>query len=299
MAYANLDLAQPFGLFVLERFFLLSHVVLAPFMAIGVVAVSGAIAARLRGGATLAVPGVAAAVLVAAGVSVVVHYGAIDQRDNHLARTYADDILNSLEPHAILLGSGDDVVFPVTYLQAVEHVRMDVTPVWTSALRGPRWYRDWLRARDPDLVLPPEGADPRSPERSIKAFVDANRARPIAFIGPALDDSVNGSYLGVPRGLVTTLAPVSTAVTLDALVADNERLLAQYHVPAFESVKPGTFETGVLRRYAIPALVVGTQLERAGDTAAARRWYERAVGIDPTFADAREALARVRTPGGV
>jgi hypothetical protein len=291
MAYANLDLSQPFGLFVLERFFMLSHVVLAPLMAPGVVLAID-FAAR-RASRPIAVAGVSLAVAAAAATSVVTHYRAIDQRTNHVARTYAEDILSSLPPHAILLGSGDDVVFSVTYLQAVEHVRMDVTPVWTSALRGPRWYRDWLRARDPQLVLPPEGGDPRSPDHSMKVFADANGARPIAFIGPALDDSVNGSYVGIPRGLVVALQPASAPIYLDTLVRENEQVMASYRVPAAAAIKPGTFETGILRRYAIPAQILGSQLERAGHLAEAKTWYERAAAIDPTFADPRDALARI------
>ena len=294
MAYANLDLSQPYGLFVLERFFLLSHVILAPLMALGVLVAIEILSARLRVPSVAAMSAVSALLVVAAAFSVATHYRAIDQHDNHVARTYAEDILNSLDQRAILLGSGDDVVFSVTYLQAVEHARMDVTPVWTSALRGPRWYRDWLRVRDPSLVLPPEDGDPRSPDRSLKAFVDANRARPIAFIGPALDDSVNGSYFGLPHGLVAQLEPVSTPVYLDALVNENERVISTYRVPPAASIKVGTFETGILRRYAIPALVIGTQLERAGNVAAARPWYERAVAIDPSFTEARSELDRIR-----
>lgn len=298
MAYANLDLSQPFGLFVLERFFLLSHVVLAPLLALGAALAIDLAGTRLRLGAATATAAVSILVIVAAAVSVSSHYRAIDQRDNHVARTYAEDILNTLDPHAILLGSGDDVVFTVTYLQAVEHQRMDVTPVWTSALRGPRWYRDWLRARDPALVLPAESGDPRSPDHSMKAFIDANRARPVAFIGPALDDSVNGSYFGVPRGLVVRLEPTSTPVYLDELVRENERLLSLYRVPPAGTIKPGTFETGILRRYAIPAQIVGSELARAGNLAAAKRWFERAVSIDPSFEDARTALERIgREPG--
>lgn len=292
MAYANLDLSQPFGLFVLERFFMLSHIVLAPLMALGVALAIDLVARRTN--RRFAVASLSLGVLAAAAASVATHYRAIDQHGNHVARMYAEDIFNSLEPHAILLGSGDDVVFSVTYLQAVEHVRMDVTPVWTSALRGPRWYRDWLRARDPVLVLPAEGGDPRSPDHSMKAFADANRARPIAFIGPALDDSVNGSYIGIPRGLVVRLQPVSAPVYLDELVRENETVMASYRVPASAAIKPGTFEAGILRRYAIPAQILGSQLERAGNLAAAKPWYERALTIDPSFADPRSALERIR-----
>jgi Protein of unknown function (DUF2723) len=293
MAYANLDVSQPYGLWVLQRFFLLSHVILAPFVALGVALAIEIVGTRLAAGARVAKIAIAAAVVAAAGASVATHYRALDQSNNHLARTYAEDVLSSLDPHAILLGAGDDVVFTVTYLQAVEHVRMDVTPIWTSAFRGPAWYRAWLRARDPDLVLAPEGGDPQG--RSVKAIAEANRSRPIAFIGPALDDSVNGSYAGVTRGLVAKLEPASEPVYLDVFVRDNEQLMSHYRVPAAASIKAGTFETGILRRYAIPALVVGNQLERARDIAAAKQWYERAIAIDPNFADARDALGRVKS----
>jgi hypothetical protein len=292
LVYANMNLAQPYGLWVLQRFFLLSHVILAPLVALGVALVIEVVGVRLARGSRVATAAIAAAVLLAAGASIATHYRALDQSSNHVARTYAEDILNSLEPHAILFGSGDDVVFTVTYLQAVEHARPDVTPIWTSAFRGPAWYRTWLRARDPDLDLASEGADPRA--LTVKAIADANRPRPLAFIGPALDDSVNGSYIGLPHGLVTKLVPAPEPVYLDVLVRDNEELLGKYHVPAAASIKPGTFEIGVLRRYAIPALIVGTQLERAHDTAAAKQWYERAVAIDPGFSDARSALETIR-----
>jgi hypothetical protein len=292
MAYANMDLSQPYGLWVLQRFFLLSHVILAPLVALGVALAIELVGARLAGGPRVAMAAIGAVVFLAAGASIATHYRALDQSSSHVASTYAEDILNSLEPHAILFGSGDDVVFTVTYLQAVEHVRPDVTPIWTSAFRGPAWYRAQLRARDPGLVLAPEGADPRAP--SVKAIADANRSRPIAFIGPALDDSVNGSYIGLPHGLVTKLVPASEPVYLDVLVRDNEGLFGKYHVPAAASIKPGTFEIGALRRYAIPALIVGTQLERAHDIAAAKQWYGRAAAIDPSFTEARSALEMIR-----
>jgi hypothetical protein len=153
--------------------------------------------------------------------------------------------------------------------------------------------RDWLRARDPALVLPAEGGDPRSPDHSMKAFADANNTRPIAFIGPALDDSVTGSYVGVPRGLVVELQPASAPLYLDTLVRDNEAVMSTYRVPAAAAIKPGTFETGILRRSAIRA--------NPRQPARACRPFrgsedvcERAAAIDPSFADARDAIARIR-----
>jgi len=292
LAYANLDLGQVYGLFVLERFFLLSHVVLSPLAAVGLVFAADLLAARLRGRLRLVRVALLLLAVAAAGVVVAANYRAIDQHDNHVARTYAEDILATLEPHAILLGSGDDVVFPVTYVQAVEHVRLDVTTVWLSALRGTAWYAGQLRARDPDLVLPSDRA-PGSYGPAMKALVDANRSRPIALVGPPIDQSLKGSYYGAPRGLVTQIESVSTPTYLDTLVRAYDELMPRYRVPSASQVKPGTFEPGILRRYAIPAHVVGVEYERAHDPASAAVWYRRALEIDPGFGDARDGLARV------
>jgi 4-amino-4-deoxy-L-arabinose transferase-like glycosyltransferase len=294
VAYANLDLAQPYGLFVLERFFLLPHVVVAPLAGLGcVVAADWAAATAFRGRHRPAVVTASLLVLAFGGVEIVGHYQAIDQSDNHVARYYAEDILATLEPRSILLVSGDDVAFPVSYLQAVEAARPDVTAVWLPALRGPEWYRQQLLARDPDLVIPFVKYEPGAPASSLRAFVDANSARPIALIGSPTDDSLRGSYWGYPRGLVFQLEPTTGAMYLDALVGEYETLMSRYRIPSPEAIKSGTFESGILRAYAIPSEIVGTEYERAGRYAEARACYERALAIDPSFSEARESLAHL------
>jgi hypothetical protein len=295
MILADIDIAQRYASFVVERFFLLSHVLVAPLVAFGAAAAIDLAGRRIvRGKPMVAASGVAALAGAFAIWTIVSHYREIDQRDNHVARHYAEDVLRSLDPNAILLATGDDTTFPVAYVQAVDRLRPDVTSIWQSAVRNLDWYRRQLREREPALVVPFTG-DPRSPTDTIRALVEANPQRPVAFAGdPPADDSLRGHFVGVPRGLVFQLQPASQPLTLDRLVREYERLTPLYRIPRAAAIKYGTFEERILRSYAVPAFIIGSEYERAGARAEARTWFERALAIDPGFAEARQGLARIR-----
>ncbi|HET9372181.1 MAG TPA: DUF2723 domain-containing protein [Vicinamibacterales bacterium] len=295
MILADIDIAQRYALFVVERFFLLAHVLAAPFVGFGAAAAIDLARRPLaRGRPTIAASFVGAICGAFAIWTIAADYREIDQSANHVARHYAEDILRPLDPDTILLATGDDTTFPVAYVQAVDGLRPDVTSIWQSAVRNLEWYRRQLREREPSLVVPFTG-DPRSPADTIRALVEANPQRPVAFAGdPPADDSLRGRYVGFPRGLVFQLQPSSQPLLLDSLIREYERLTPLYRIPAAASIKHGTFEERILRSYAVPAFVIGSEYERAGARAEARAWFERALAIDPGFSDARQALARVR-----
>ena len=71
---------------------------------------------------------------------------------NHetLARDYAIDMLESVEPYGILLTAGDNDTFPLWYAQEVMRVRRDVTLVNLS-LMGTAWHVRQLQRRDTPL----------------------------------------------------------------------------------------------------------------------------------------------------
>ena len=66
--------------------------------------------------------------------------------DASLPRATAAALLASAPPRAVLLLAGDNDTYPLWYLQQVEGVRPDVTPV-TVPLLGAPWYRDELAQR--------------------------------------------------------------------------------------------------------------------------------------------------------
>ena len=80
---------------------------------------------------------------------------------NHetLARDYAVDMLESVEPYGILITAGDNDTFPLWYAQEVMHIRRDVT-LANLSLMGTDWHVRQLQRRE----VPP--FDRRTPHRS-------------------------------------------------------------------------------------------------------------------------------------
>lgn len=78
--------------------------------------------------------------------------------DEHIARHFAIDLLESVEPYAILITAGDNDTFPLWYAQEVEGVRRDVT-VANLSLMNTEWHLKQLRRRE---IFPfePEGSIP-------------------------------------------------------------------------------------------------------------------------------------------
>lgn len=84
------------------------------------------------------------------------NYPLANRRGDYAARDWAYNMLQSVEPYAILFTNGDNDTFPLWYLQEVEGIRRDVTVIVHSYL-GTKWYPKQLR----DMTRPCEaGEDP-------------------------------------------------------------------------------------------------------------------------------------------
>jgi 4-amino-4-deoxy-L-arabinose transferase-like glycosyltransferase len=290
VAYANINLSVPLTRFVLERFYLLSHVVIAPLMSFGVLLAAELLLAAVPALRTRATAAAASAAMVAVLAGIIVHYREIDQSNNHAARQFGEDIFATLEPGAILVANGDEAINPLVYLQAVEGNRPDVA-VLEFPLLPTDWYLDQLRRRYPTLVIPFDHFDGQS--GSLKALVEANPNRPMAVIGVDSDDSLKGNHWFYRRGLVSVVEPMSRDVKLDEMMADNGRLLGGYKPPLPTDIKSNSLEVTFLSHYATPAVVVAGQCEQLGYYRDARAWYERALSINPSLSEIRTALARL------
>ncbi|HEU5169532.1 MAG TPA: DUF2723 domain-containing protein [Gemmatimonadales bacterium] len=75
-----------------------------------------------------------------------------------LARDFAVDILQSVEPYGILITAGDNDTFPLWYAQEVEGVRQDVT-LANLSLMNTRWHLRQLRRRGTPVLDPARAAE--------------------------------------------------------------------------------------------------------------------------------------------
>ena len=68
-----------------------------------------------------------------------------------MARDFAHDILQSVEPYGILITAGDNDTFPLWYAQEVEGIRPDVT-LANLSLMNTEWHlRQLAPAGDPGV----------------------------------------------------------------------------------------------------------------------------------------------------
>jgi hypothetical protein len=295
-AYANIDVSNLPLLWAMRRFFLLPHVILAPLVALGFAWLAKVIVSKIsRQRQRTANVALATIAIVLIAVPALLRYSALDQHDNHVARFFAEDVLSSAPPRSVLLGLGDEVVFPVAYLQSAENVRPDVTLVMLGLFRSFEWYVAQLRRRDSTLVIPFTRYDPGSPNATLRAFVEANPNRPFELVGAPTDASLSGSHWLYRRGLVEEIEPMSKDIGLDAAVQENGRLLSSYRLPDASRVRRNTFEISILAKYTRGPAALGEQFALMHLDRQAEIWYRRALSIDPEAADVQAALFKIST----
>ena len=88
----------------------------------------------------------ASPVLAIAFIPLVANWQYVTRRGDTTTRDFAHDLLNSVEPYAVIVTAGDNDTFPLWYAQQVEGIRKDVVIAVTSLLNTDWYARQIVRA---------------------------------------------------------------------------------------------------------------------------------------------------------
>ena len=145
-----------------DYFFMGSFSAFGVFVALGLGATMQAIVDGFsRKGTPAQRWGVASLVLVLALIPLVGNRLSASRAHETVARDFAHDMLQSVEPYGILITAGDNDTFPLWYAQEVEGIRRDVT-LANLSLMNTEWHLRQIRRRvtpefDPVPRPPPSG----------------------------------------------------------------------------------------------------------------------------------------------
>lgn len=148
---------------------------------------------------------------------------AVDLHGNRFAQTYADDLLLSTPPGAVLMTFGDSATHLLAYRQGAAHERNDVTIVSVDEISD--WYVEQLRAQH-TIEVPSADDSQAWLAELIRRNVTTHPiclTQPISFLPPLVP---------LPHGLVFCLAEhaspsdVAAALELGRRIVDPEPALA-------------------------------------------------------------------------
>lgn len=261
------------GLYVCERFHVLPAMLLAVPIAAGLTSF-GSFATRTKVPERVAC-GIVATVGVfsIAGLSLPhllrVHTPAVEQ--------YARNVLESLPPNAVLFAGQDGEYFGMGYMQAVLHVRPDVTVIAWQLTNFP-WYAERMTRKG---IYAPEGSDP-----AIVRVVDYLLAvdRPVFTEVTKTTAPVVKTHPNYPFGPVIRVLPRDTKPPpIDEVVALNEAIYERFKL---SYARPGTddeFATAFHHRYAATWKMLARTLEGVGkhEEAARAAAIAREIGPQP------------------
>ncbi len=141
-----------------DYFFLGSFSAFGVFVALGLGALMRLVAHLFRERLDQHAWVVASPILALAFIPLVGNRVTASRAGEHLARDFAVDILQSVEPYGVLITAGDNDTFPLWYAQEVEGVRQDVT-LANLSLMNTRWHLRQLRRRETPVFDPSRAAE--------------------------------------------------------------------------------------------------------------------------------------------
>jgi hypothetical protein len=162
-----------------DYFFIASFSYFGVLVAVGFGALLQSIVALLRDRGTPASRwALATPVLALALVPLLGNRITASRANEYLARNFAIDLLESVEPYGVLITAGDNDTFPLWYAQEVEGVRRDVT-LANLSLMNTDWHLRQIRRRVTPTFDPAAAAPlwrPTPTEETGRALTDSSTA---------------------------------------------------------------------------------------------------------------------------
>ncbi len=145
----------------------------------------------------------ASPILVLAFVPLTLNWAWASRTDDHSARDWAYNMLQSVEPYGVLFTNGDNDTFPLWYLQEVEGIRQDVTVIVLQYL-----YTQWY-PRQLNLHTAPGRQRLYDPEQGPSIY-SSDAPPPTRPINRLADEELNRiTHIRLPQDQTVTVGPVA------------------------------------------------------------------------------------------
>ena len=209
------------GLFLVQRFHLQAMMLFAVFVAVGLDRAGTEIERRTAGRYARVAPVLAVATFV---VGAALSLPFVARMHSPAVERGLRNLLGSLPPAAIVIGTTDELHFGAGYLQFAAGVRPDVTVISVGQLGLP-YYRDRLARRTGIVVV-----KPRDAAEKVTVTVAAQAlatGRPV-FIDP-FQANIAAAFPTYPYGLVFRVLPRGTPLPrIEDIFAINRDVYARY-----------------------------------------------------------------------
>ncbi len=163
--------------------------------------------------------GMASPILAIALIPLAFNWAWASRSDDYAARSWAYNLLMSVEPYGVIFTNGDNDTFPLWYMQEVEGIRKDVTVVVVQYLFT-TWYPKQLQE-----ITDPSRQRPFLPEQDAAGIYGAPSppTRPILGLTPEQMDAVGTTRLQqdftVPLGPLAIQYPAGMVLNRGQLLA--------------------------------------------------------------------------------
>jgi hypothetical protein len=247
------------GLYVCHRFYLLGIVLLTVPCAVGFDMIAKRVALRVRTSLRelVAIGVFAAASAVSLPYILATHSPAVEKG--------VANLLQSLPPNAVVLGTADDVHFGSIYVQQVRGIRPDVVTIaWPMTVLP--WYRDELAAHG--IEIDPYAGAEAVPSLRVARQLFAT-GRPV-FVEISMGGILKG-FESYPHGVLFRVLPPGTAKpNLDEIIAINRDVFAKFDLAYARPDDKAEYAAEMHLRYARTWDILARALSEVGRNEDAR-----------------------------